>query len=83
MQERRTILFVTHSIEEAIYLADRVVVMSARQAGTIIAIVPIETPRPRDLLDQGSIALRAHLTGLVEAQIIGMGERTPVGGYVE
>ncbi|MFH1075572.1 MAG: ABC transporter ATP-binding protein [Pseudomonadota bacterium] len=45
-ETRRTVLFVTHSIEEAIYLADRVIVMTKRP-GKIMAIVPIAIPRPR------------------------------------
>jgi NitT/TauT family transport system ATP-binding protein len=47
-QERKTILFVTHDIEEAIQLADRVVVFGRRPA-TIRKIVPVDLPRPRDL----------------------------------
>ncbi len=43
----QTIVFVTHSIEESLYLADRVVVMSSRP-GTIQRDQPIELPRPRD-----------------------------------
>ncbi len=46
--EKKTILFVTHDIEEAVQLADRVLVMSKRPA-TIQEIVPIDLPRPRDL----------------------------------
>jgi len=46
--EKKTILFVTHDIEESIQLADRVVVMSARPA-KIRRIVEIDVPRPRDL----------------------------------
>jgi len=44
---RKTIVFVTHGIEESIYLADRVVVMTYRP-GTVKRIVPIILPRPRD-----------------------------------
>ena len=46
--EKKTILFVTHDIEEAIQLADRVLVMSNRPA-TIQEIVDVNLPRPRDL----------------------------------
>jgi energy-coupling factor transporter ATP-binding protein EcfA2 len=47
-KERKTILFVTHDIDEAVQLADRVVVMSCRPA-KIRTVVVIPSPRPRDL----------------------------------
>jgi ABC-type nitrate/sulfonate/bicarbonate transport system ATPase subunit len=49
-EERKTILFVTHDIEEAVQLADRVLVMTRRPA-TIRADVAIDLDRPRDLND--------------------------------
>jgi NitT/TauT family transport system ATP-binding protein len=45
---RKTLLFITHGIEEAVYLADRVVVM-ARNPGRIAEIIDIDIPRPRPL----------------------------------
>ena len=45
--ERTTIVFVTHDVEEAIYLADRIFILSARP-GTIVEDVPIPFSRPRD-----------------------------------
>jgi ABC-type nitrate/sulfonate/bicarbonate transport system ATPase subunit len=54
---KKTILFVTHDVEESVQLADRVVVMSARPA-TIRKIVDIDIPRPRDLSSARYLELR-------------------------
>jgi NitT/TauT family transport system ATP-binding protein len=55
--ERKTILFVTHDIDEAVQLADRVVVMSARP-GHIQQIVPIDIAHPRDISSPRYLELR-------------------------
>jgi NitT/TauT family transport system ATP-binding protein len=47
-ETRKTVIFITHDIEEAIYLADRVIVFSARP-GRTKADIRIDLPRPRDL----------------------------------
>jgi ABC-type nitrate/sulfonate/bicarbonate transport system ATPase subunit len=54
---KKTILFVTHDVDESVQLADRVVVMSARPA-TIRKIVDIDIPRPRDLSSPRYLELR-------------------------
>src|SRR5262245_3319255 len=61
--ERKTILFVTHDIDEAVQLADRVIVMSARPA-KILKIVKIDVPHPRDISSVKYLALR---DGILEA----------------
>jgi ABC-type nitrate/sulfonate/bicarbonate transport system ATPase subunit len=55
--ERKTIVFVTHDIDEAVQLADRVVVMSARPA-TIQQIVNIDVAHPRDISSPRYLELR-------------------------
>ena len=55
--ERKTIIFITHDIDEAVQLADRVVVMSARPAH-IQQIVSIDIPHPRDLSSPRYLELR-------------------------
>ena len=63
-QERKTMLFVTHSIDEAIYLGDRILLMTPRP-GRIREILGVEIPRPRDInrvrADPQSIQLRNHI----------------------
>jgi ABC-type nitrate/sulfonate/bicarbonate transport system ATPase subunit len=58
--ERKTILFVTHDIEESVQLADRVVVLSARP-GRVRRIVNVDIPHPRDLSDPRYLALRDEI----------------------
>jgi NitT/TauT family transport system ATP-binding protein len=73
-KNRRTVLFVTHSVDEAIYLGDRVAVMSARP-GRIRAIVNVPLTRPRDLASEEFNALRRRL--LIEIEDAGRGPQSP------
>jgi NitT/TauT family transport system ATP-binding protein len=59
-EERKTIIFVTHDIEEAVQLADRVLVMTRRPA-TIRADVAIDLPRPRDLHEPAYVQARDRI----------------------
>jgi NitT/TauT family transport system ATP-binding protein len=62
--ERKTIVFVTHDIDEAVQLADRVVVMSARPA-TIQQIVTIDIAHPRDISSARYLELRDGIFGQI------------------
>lgn len=61
-----TVVFVTHSIDEAIYLADRIVIMTARP-GRIKEIIGIDLPRPRDGDIRSSTGFNAHRGRVWEA----------------
>jgi NitT/TauT family transport system ATP-binding protein len=73
-QDKKTALFVTHSIDEAIFLGDTVVVMS-KGPGRIVDIIAVDLPRPRaiEIMDAPQFVacrrrIRAHLTGEVASQ---------------
>jgi ABC-type nitrate/sulfonate/bicarbonate transport system ATPase subunit len=66
--ERRTAIFITHNIEEAILLGDRVVIMTARP-GRIKEIVAVDLPRPRDVTSVEFNALRRRVAELLEDEV--------------
>lgn len=66
--ERRTALFITHNIEEALLLGDRVVVMTARP-GRIKEIVTVALPRPRDVTSTEFNQMRRRVATLLEDEV--------------
>lgn len=66
-QTMKTVVFVTHSVDEAIYLSDRVAVMTARP-GVVKVLVPIDLPRPRDPTSDAFNAYRRQITRLIEVE---------------
>ena len=70
-EARKTVLFITHQIDEAIYLADRVVVFSGRPGKVKASIaVDIERPRPIGVKRQARFhAIEDHIWGLIEEDV--------------
>jgi len=59
--EKRTVLFVTSNIEEAVYLGDRIVLLS-KCPGTIKKIYDIDLPRPRNMVDPAFLRIRKEIS---------------------
>jgi ABC-type nitrate/sulfonate/bicarbonate transport system ATPase subunit len=64
-RNQRSVIFITHNIEEAIFLGDRVVVMASRP-GRIKDVVAIDLPRPRDVTSQEFNTYRRDISALLE-----------------
>jgi NitT/TauT family transport system ATP-binding protein len=62
---RKSIIFVTHSVDEAVYLADRIVVFTPRP-GRIKEIIPIGLPRPRDRTSSEFASIRRYVLDLID-----------------
>jgi len=60
-QERKTIIFVTNNIEEAVYLGDRIILLSSCPA-TVKKIYEIDIPRPRDVTDSEFLKIRKEVS---------------------
>jgi ABC-type nitrate/sulfonate/bicarbonate transport system ATPase subunit len=65
---RKTILFVTHNVEEAVFLAD-VVLMLSHRPGRLLETIPVDLPRPRDRVGPELHRLRGHILDLLAAQM--------------
>jgi NitT/TauT family transport system ATP-binding protein/sulfonate transport system ATP-binding protein len=59
-EQQVTMILVTHDLEEAIFLADRVLVMP-REKGTVPRLIDIDLPRPRDRSESRFVAMRRRL----------------------
>lgn len=61
-QEKRTVIFVTNNIEEAVYLGDRIIVLDGKLPGRMKNVYKIDLPRPRDYTDPAFLELRHIIT---------------------
>jgi len=64
-REKRTVVFVTNNLEEAIYLADRIAVLSNCPAG-VKALYTIDLPRPRDYVDPEFLRIRKEISAIMD-----------------
>lgn len=67
MHSERTIIFVTHSVDEALFLSDRVVILTKRPS-TIYKVIEVPWPRPRDRADPEFTKMRKDILAYLEQQ---------------
>lgn len=67
-ETRRTIIYVTHSVEEALYFADRIIILADRP-GIVKSIVKIDLPRPRQLDSEEFVDIRKHLLDGLKVEV--------------
>lgn len=68
-EDRKTVVFVTHSVIEAVFLADRIFVLTARP-GTIKGIIEVNLPRPRDYNNEEYLRIRKEVLNLLEEEVL-------------
>lgn len=64
-QTKTTVIFITHNIEEAVYIGDRILVLTNKPT-TIKEIVPVDMPHPRDIAAADFVAMRNRITDLIK-----------------
>ena len=67
-EDRQTVLLITHDIEEALLLADKIYLLTARPA-TLKAEIPVSLPRPREITDTALIHLKKELLALLQVEM--------------
>jgi ABC-type nitrate/sulfonate/bicarbonate transport system ATPase subunit len=61
---KSTVVFITHNVEEAVYVAERILILSNKPT-SIKAEVKVDLPRPRSLIDPKFVEIRKHVTDLI------------------
>jgi len=67
-KEKRTVLFVTNNIDEAIYLGDRIITLEGKLPGRKKSIYQVDLPRPREHTDAAFLQLRHEI--IEETQLL-------------
>lgn len=68
MQTNKTVVFVTHSVIEAVFLADHIVVLTARP-GMVKGIIDVNLPRPREYTDDSYLDIREAVLSLLNEEV--------------
>lgn len=68
-ETRKTVLFITHDIEEAVALSTRIAVMTRGPGGTLKSVIPVDLPFPRDRTSDGFMAVFRQVHALIHAEI--------------